>query len=112
MFEYKAVVDKVIDGDTVDVTVDLGFKIGCKLRIRLARIDAPERGIMGYIPARVRLEELVLGKPVRLKTEKISKWGYYLGTLYTEAGLDVNQFLLDEGLVLNYAGGAKPVPAT
>ena len=44
MYEYKATVDRVVDGDTVDFIVDLGFSVKIKIRTRLAGVDTPERG--------------------------------------------------------------------
>ena len=42
MYEYKAVVDRVVDGDTIDVTIDLGFKVWKKMRVRMEGINTPE----------------------------------------------------------------------
>lgn len=47
MYEYRASVIRVIDGDTVDLRIDLGFEVGLNMRVRLAGIDAPERGKTG-----------------------------------------------------------------
>ena len=44
MYEYRATVDRVIDGDTVDLIIDLGFNIKIKIRGRLEGVDTPERG--------------------------------------------------------------------
>ena len=44
MYEYNAKVDRVVDGDTVDFIVDLGFNINIKIRTRLIGVDTPERG--------------------------------------------------------------------
>ncbi len=107
MFEYKVNVDNVVDGDTVDVSVDLGFKVHTKQRIRLTGIDTPERGRPGYNEAKAGLGQLVLGKSLRMVSSKISKWGYYLGDFYTEEGLHVNQQMIDLGLARPYDGGSK-----
>jgi len=42
MYEYNAIVDKVVDGDTIDVTIDLGFKTWKKVRVRMEGMNAPE----------------------------------------------------------------------
>ena len=42
MYEYKAIVDRVVDGDTIDVTIDLGFKTWKKVRVRMEGINTPE----------------------------------------------------------------------
>lgn len=110
MFEYRAKVTRVVDGDTVDVDIDLGFLIYYHSRIRLADIDAPEtrtrdleekaRGII----AKGRLKALVFRKRIVLRTLKHGrgKFGRILGTLLLEAGTNVNQLLLSEGLVRPY----------
>ena len=106
MFTYYADVYNVVDGDTVDVMVDLGFKIYTKQRIRLMRIDTPERGQPGHTEAGNRLRQLVLNKRVRLVTTKASKWGYFLGELYVDDA-NVNDIMLLEGLATSYDGGTK-----
>ncbi len=108
MYKYKAEVYNVVDGDTVDVIVDLGFKIYTKQRIRLAGIDTPERGQPGYTEAADRLEELILGKTVHLETTKASKWGYFLGEIFQNGDfVSVNKMMLSEGLAKPYSGGTK-----
>jgi len=42
MYEYKAIVDRVVDGDTIDCTIDLGFSVWKKIRVRMEGINAPE----------------------------------------------------------------------
>ena len=108
MYSYKAIVTNVVDGDTVDVNVDLGFKVYSKQRIRLAGIDTPERGQPGYQEAKDRVTELVLNKQVFLTTFKASKFGYYLGIVVPEdTGFDINTTLLAENLAKVYDGGKK-----
>ena len=60
MYEYRAKVDRVVDGDTVDFIVDLGFKISFKIRTRLAGVNTPERGRADFKKATVMLENLLL----------------------------------------------------
>lgn len=113
MYTYKAEVCNVIDGDTVDVMVDLGFRMFSKQRIRIARIDTPERNKPGFVEATERLKQLVLGKKVLLTTAKPSKWGYFLGELSVlDDGaefkyLNVSDVMLAEGLAKPYSGGTK-----
>lgn len=106
MYTYQATVFNVVDGDTVDVTVDLGFKVYTRQRIRLARIDTPERGQPGFDEAGDFLRELILGKTVTLKTYKASKWGYFLGDIILD-GEDINQRMLNEHMAKPYDGGTK-----
>lgn len=109
MYKYQAEVYNVVDGDTVDVMVDLGFKMYTKERIRLAGIDTPERGQPGYTEAAERLKQLLLGQSVWLKTTKASKWGYFLGEIFPlgDTVTSVNQIMLSEGLAKPYDGGTK-----
>ena len=108
MYAYKAIITNVVDGDTVDVNVDLGFKVYSKQRIRLAGIDTPERGQPGYQEAKDRVTELVLNKEVCLQTFKASKFGYYLGILVVVDGHpSLNDILLEENLAKLYDGGKK-----
>ena len=107
MYEYKATVENVVDGDTVDVAVDLGFKVSTRQRVRLARIDTPERSQPGYAAARDFVREAVLNKPVMLKTEKVSKWGYYLAEVTLEDGRNLSDTLVQAQLARYYDGGKK-----
>jgi len=107
MYEYRAKVIKVYDGDTITVELDLGFKIKKEEKIRLIGINTPEvRGEereQGLI-SRDRLRELILGKDIIIRTQKDKKgkYGRYLGDItYTcEDGeiYFVNDWLVTEGL--------------
>lgn len=97
MFTYKAVVLNVVDGDTIDVRVDLGFRIFTTQRIRLSRIDTPERGQNGFAEARDFLIDLIEGKTITLRTHGVSKWGHFLGDVILD-GQDINQLLLEKNL--------------
>lgn len=117
MYEYKAIVTKVYDGDTITVDIDLGFGIWTKKQtIRLFGINTPEvRGDekeQGYI-SRDRLREWVLGKEVILVTakDKKGKYGRWLGSIYPygefmsetiEGSVSYNQRLINEGLAEKY----------
>jgi micrococcal nuclease len=120
MYEYKATVLKVIDGDTVDVRVDLGFHIFQDMRLRLYRIDAPElRGKTeeerkAAVLARSFLGQLLpVGKTLRVMTlkDKTEKFGRFLAELYlTDAIGDepsVNQMMIDAGHGVPYDGGKR-----
>jgi micrococcal nuclease len=106
MYQYKARVVNVVDGDTVDVTIDLGLQIYSNQRIRLYGIDTPERGQIGFSEATARLRELIEGKEVTLKTHKVSKYGQYLGEITVDA-VDVNRMMITEGHAKEYFGGTK-----
>lgn len=78
MYEYKAKVDRVIDGDTVDFIVDLGFKVYIKIRGRLLGVDTPERGDKDWAAATSKLAELLNKEEVVIKTKKTEKYGRWL----------------------------------
>ena len=104
MYEYKAQVVKVYDGDTITVNIDLGFSILFNgQKIRLARINAPElRGstLEQGRASRDTLRDLVLNKWVIIKTQKDKKgkYGRWLGEVILN-GLCIN----DEMVRLNQA---------
>lgn len=80
-YEYKAVIDRWVDGDTCDVTIDLGFNISLKERVRLARINAfetkGEYRDLGML-AKEKAESLAPpGSVVLLKTEKAKSYDKY-----------------------------------
>lgn len=106
MYEYKAKVTNVVDGDTLDALVDLGFKVQTLQRLRLARVDTPERAQPGYGAARDFVKQLVEGKDVTMRTHKVSKWGYFLADISIE-GRDIADMLLAAGLAKAYDGGTK-----
>lgn len=107
MHTYKAIVDNVVDGDTIDVYIDLGFKIATKQRLRVAHIDTPERGQPNYKEAADAARSILLGKTVTIQTEKVSKWGYYLAKITLESGDDYAGRLISMGLAKPYEGGTK-----
>ena len=115
MYEYKATIRRVVDGDTVDVTLDLGFNILYNSRIRLHGIDAPESRTRDLeekkrgLAAKDRVKELCpVGSSIILKTIKDGrgKYGRILGEIYVD-GLNVNVQLVKEGLAVEYFGGSK-----
>jgi len=113
LYTYKAKVLKCVDGDTVDVLIDLGFNTFLKQRIRLAGINTPEsrtkreeEKILG-LTAKYLLEQY-LGEDVVIKTRKKGKYGRYLGIVYPSGKtLSANEFLILNGLALPYFGGKR-----
>jgi micrococcal nuclease len=92
MYEYKAELIRVVDGDTVDLMVDLGFNIQIKERFRLEGIDAPEsrtldleekaRGLAAARHLKILFESVPFGcLLVRTKVDSKGKYGRYLGKL-------------------------------
>lgn len=111
MFEYQAAIDKIIDGDTFDAKVDLGFHTYSKQRFRLIGYSAPEvRGSernMGLI-AKKRLEELLaIGTTITLKSEKTEKFGRWLAEIPWTNGQTLSEFLIAEGYGLSWNGKGK-----
>lgn len=102
MYEYRAKVISVYDGDTITILADLGFNVFIKQKLRLSNIDAPEvRGderSEGLI-SRDRLRERILGKDVVIKTfkDKKGKYGRYIAEIYLEEE-NINDWLVTEGL--------------
>ena len=114
LYEYRARVTGVYDGDTVTVDIDLGFKTWVKdEKIRLLGIDAPElkgETLQAGRASRDALRELILDEDVLIRTEKDEQgsFGRYLGEVFveTETGEfeSVNQILLDRGLAERWRG--------
>ena len=111
-YEYNAKLIRVIDGDTVDAMIDLGFDVWIKKRIRLYGIDAPETRTKnleekshGFV-AKARLQELLDAASGNfiLVSQGVGKYGRCLGVLLIgEYGeIHVNNLLLSEGLVEKY----------
>ena len=96
MYEYKATVDRVVDGDTIVCTLDMGFNIFIKEKFRLAVIDAPETSTPEGKAVKVLVSDMLTGKAVVLQTAKQDKYGRWLATVLL-AGLNINQWLLDNG---------------
>ncbi|WP_027881128.1 thermonuclease family protein [Mesoflavibacter zeaxanthinifaciens] len=107
MFNYKAKIIDVYDGDTVTAMVDLGFLHFQEMKLRLYGIDTPElRGEEREqgIVVRDILREMVLGKEVTIRSykDKQGKYGRYLANIILEDGLEVNQWLVDNGHAKEY----------
>ena len=101
-FEYhKAKVEKVVDGDTVDLDIDLGFSINYHKRVRLYGINAPEMkndtNNVGH-EAKAYLTQLIDNKEVVIKTEKdkTDKYGRYIVTIFLD-GEDINEKMVENG---------------
>ena len=120
MYEYKCKIRKVIDGDTVDVDIDLGFGVWLrKQRVRLVGIDTPESRTRNKIEkkfglaSKARLKEL-LGAKAILKTQVSKKgedmkgkFGRILGDFMTDDGRKCADILCEEGHAVAYFGGNK-----
>ena len=112
-FVYQAELERVVDGDTVDVTLDLGFDVKLhKQRVRLHGIDTPESRTRHLaekklgLAAKERLKELCVGR-FKVKSLGKGKYGRILGIPYTEDGQDICKMLIDAGHAVEYYGGKK-----
>ena len=112
-FIYNATLDRVIDGDTVDVHLDLGFNVSLlKQRVRLAGIDTAESRTRNLaekklgLAAKERLKELC-GDKLKIKSLGRGKYGRILGIPYTENDENICELLIKEGHAVEYWGGKK-----
>jgi micrococcal nuclease len=107
-YEYNAKVVRWVDGDTVELDVDLGFRLRFQDHFRLDGIDTPERGKDGYLAAKLRAGVLApVGSDVFIQTSKSDKYGRYLAAVWPPVGPPVNVALVNEGLAVPYFGGKK-----
>ena len=118
MFEYNAVIVKIVDGDTVDVDIDLGFSVWLKKqRVRLYGLDTPESRTRdkeekkyGLLAKAKVLEHCPIGSKIKVKTQKgksKGKYGRILGELISDKSVNVNKFLIDNNYGVDYHGFSK-----
>lgn len=108
-YNYKAKIVNVVDGDTVDVAVSVGFLLTATLRLRLLGVNAPE--MHGSTrdagrAARAFVESNLLGKDVVIHTEKGDAFGRWLSVIYLDGEL-FNQRLIDEGHAVPFMTAEK-----
>lgn len=115
---YVKKVNKIVDGDTIDVDIDLGFDISFSSRVRLAGIDTPEsrttdkaEKVLGLEVKEKLKHDIEKAKSIVIKTEKMDsseKYGRILGWLYLDgAELSVNEALIAGGYAWPYMGDTK-----
>ena len=115
-------IDKVLDGDTIDVTIDLGFDLYKKERVRVAGVDTPEKrtrdleekalGIDATNWLKEKLDSTIAGDDeLTIRTELVGgvgKYGRLLGWLYIgDSVLSLNEQMITEGYAWEYDGGTK-----
>jgi micrococcal nuclease len=116
-------IDRVLDGDTIDVTIDLGFDLYKKERVRVAGVDTPEKrtrdleekelGIDATNWLKAKLDGAIAGDDdLVIRTELVGgvgKYGRLLGWLYIggDAESSLNEQMIDEGYAWAYDGGTK-----
>jgi micrococcal nuclease len=119
MFEYYVKkVTKVVDGDTIDVEIDLGFDISFSSRVRLAGIDTPESRTLNKMEKALGLEaksylksQIESAKTIVIKTEKMNsseKYGRILGWLFLDGSeVSMNEKMIEDGYAWGYMGETK-----
>ena len=115
-------INKVVDGDTIDVTIDLGFDLYKKERVRIAGVDTPEKrtrdleekalGLDATAWMKDKLTETIKGdEELIIRTELkggTGKYGRLLGWLYVgEGDISLNEQMITEGYAWAYDGGTK-----
>ena len=115
MYEYKAGLVRVLDGDTVVLSVDLGFNVGVQEHFRLSNINAPE--LHGHDPdtkaaaleSKKYLEGLLAAGPLTIRSERRTqeKFGRYLVRIVNGAGVAVNEEMVKAGHAKTYEGGKR-----
>ena len=122
-YNFRVVeINRVLDGDTIDVTIDLGFDLFKKERVRVAGVDTPEKrtrdleekelGIHATNWLKEKLESTIAGDDeLSVRTELVGgtgKYGRLLGWLYIGDGnVSLNEQMIEEGYAHAYDGGTK-----
>ena len=122
-YNFRVVkIDKVVDGDTIDVTIDLGFDLYKKERVRIAGVDTPEKrtrdleekalGLDATYWMKKQLEDTIAGdEELIIRTELkggTGKYGRLLGWLYVgDDTISLNEQMITEGYAWAYDGGTK-----
>jgi micrococcal nuclease len=116
MYEYKCEFTRVVDGDTIDCVLDLGFSILHKCRVRLYGIDTPEsrtrdldEKARGKLASKFLEDSINNGKQVILRSElkdSKGKYGRVLGSIVVD-DLDINQAMVAQNLAVKYFGQSK-----
>ena len=115
MYEYDCKIVRVVDGDTVDVDIDLGFGTWrCGERIRLYGVDTPEcrtrnaeEKAAGFLAKEFVEDTLHVGETYKLTTKEKGKFGRYLGVIMLSNKTSINAALVSENLAVPYHGQSK-----
>ena len=126
MYEYNAIVDRVVDGDTIDCTIDLGFSVWKKIRVRMEGINAPESRTRDLkekergLAAKARLVEILEynNNHCVLQVSGVGKYGRALAAVIVDSlspvstetsitKVNVNKQLIKEGHGVEYWGGKR-----
>ena len=122
MYEYKIKLDRVIDGDTIDANIDLGFDVAVKKRIRFMGINTPESRTRDLeekakgLAAKDRVKTLLDGcNNITLNSHGVGKFGRCVGELHIDMVdgqekltlVSLNELLIKEGHAVEYHGGKR-----
>jgi|TARA_X000001388_G_C2204449_1_gene112570 micrococcal nuclease len=117
MYTYKAKCTRVIDGDTIDANIDLGFDITIHKRIRLSGIDTPESRTRDLeekkrgLASKDKLVEILDRGSLVIESKDVGKFGRVLGILHiypeNDLPINVNETLVKEGYAVEYNGGKR-----
>jgi micrococcal nuclease len=110
MYQYRASVIRVVDGDTLWLDVDLGFDVKRRDSFRLYGINAPELSTPEGVAAKVWLEGQLAGGIGMVTTHKDQreKYGRYLATLWV-GGVNINEAMVEAGHAAPYSGGSRTI---
>jgi len=116
MYEYNCTVTRVVDGDTIDVILDLGFSVLHKCRVRLYGIDTPEsrtkdedEKARGKLAAKYLEDSINNGTEIILRSklkDSKGKYGRVLGEIIVD-NININQSMIEKYLAVQYTGQSK-----
>ena len=116
LYHYRAKLDRVVDGDTIDVTLDLGFDLHLEARVRFSGINAPESRTKDLVEKQKGLEskrfvEDWLGNcetiVIQTQLDKKGKFGRILGNILNADGASLNEEMIALGHATPYDGGKR-----
>ena len=122
MYTYNIELLRVVDGDTIDAKIDLGFDVSVKKRVRFVGVNTPESRTRDLeekargLAAKDRVKQLLEGtNTIQLKSHGVGKYGRCLGELNIDVVdgkesltlVSVNELLIKEGHAVEYHGGTK-----
>lgn len=112
MYEYRATILSIIDGDTLHAQLDLGCDVRINLTIRLDGLNCPEMSTQAGKDAKAAAVKWIAdgtGFTIKTAKDKREKYGRYLGTIYRDGDQpqSLNAWLLANGYAVPYSGGAR-----
>ena len=122
MYTYNIKLDRVVDGDTIDAIIDLGFNVSVKKRVRFSGVNAPESRTRDLeekargLAAKDRVKQLLEGtNRIQLTSHGVGKYGRCLGELHVDVidgkenltMVSINELLIKEGHAVEYHGGKR-----